>query len=446
MDDVLIANARDLEGELAWFANVLEARLKAYFARDGADTCRFYLPPPPLAGASPYAAFIRQHHVDPQARLVILLALIPHVRPQLLDVLWTRNETTQRGFAEFGGAVSHGAFLPTGETAAFILAGDDLAARFETMRLFDTDAFLARHNVVHLSGAGPGEPQLAGLLTISHEFLHRFTCGADRKPGFHSDFPARLIHTDLEWDDLVLPASTLAELDEIRQWIQHGPTLLGEWGLGARLRPGFTSLFHGPPGTGKTLSACLLGKHCGCDVYKVDLSLIVSKYIGETEKNLARVFDLAEHKGWILFFDEADALFGKRTRVEDSHDRFANQEISFLLQRIEEFDGVAILASNFRANIDDAFIRRFQSVVQFAMPRPPERLRIWRDAFPRHATLDARIDLGRLSERYDLSGGTILNVVRHASLMAISRGGAVIALDDVEEGMRREFQKEGRAL
>jgi SpoVK/Ycf46/Vps4 family AAA+-type ATPase len=157
------------------------------------------------------------------------------------------------------------------------------------------------------------------------------------------------------------------------------------------------------------------------------------------------VFDAAEHKGWILFFDEADALFGKRTRVEDSHDRYANQEISFLLQRIEDFDGVAILASNFRANIDEAFVRRFQSVVQFPMPKPAERLRLWRDAFPRHATLDARIDLGRIAEHYDLAGGTIMNVVRHASLMAVSRGGAVL-LDDVEEGVRRELLKEGRAL
>ena len=142
--------------------------------------------------------------------------------------------------------------------------------------------------------------------------------------------------------------------------------------------------------------------------------MIVSKYIGETEKNLARIFDLAEHKNWILFFDEADALFGKRTRVDDAHDRFANQEISFLLQRIEDFDGVVILASNFKANIDDAFLRRFHSVVQFPMPRAPERLRMWREAFPAKARLDERLDLARIAERHELTGGTIVNVARHA--------------------------------
>jgi hypothetical protein len=449
VDGALSANARDLEADLEWFAEVLRARLSLYFRAESPERPARAVAPPPLAHSdSPYARFIVQHEVSPAVRLVMLLALIPHVRPQLLDVLWSRNEATQRGFSEFGGAqaAGHGGFIPTGETAAFLLAGDALAARFDALRLFEADGFLARHNVLHLSAVSAGESQLAGVLILSREFLHRFTTGLDRKPGYSPEFPARLIRTELTWSDLVLPASTLAELDEIRQWIVHGRTLLGDWGMSDRLRPGFTSLFHGQPGTGKTLSACLLGKHCGCDVYKVDLSMIVSKYIGETEKNLARIFDVAEHKGWILFFDEADALFGKRTRVNDSHDRYANQEISYLLQRIEEFDGVAILATNFKANIDDAFVRRFQSVVQFPMPKPPERLRIWRDSLPRRARLDTALDLGPVAEKYELSGGTIMNVVRYASLMAVSRGGDTIAMEDVEEGVRREFMKEGKAF
>ena len=138
------------------------------------------------------------------------------------------------------------------------------------------------------------------------------------------------------------------------------------------------------------MTACLLGKSTGREVYKVDLSLVVSKYIGETEKNLARVFDQAQHKGWILFFDEADALFGKRSETKDAHDRYANQEVSFLLQRIETFDGIAILASNQRENIDEAFARRFESIIYFPMPRPEERLRLWRQGFSPQARLEAR--------------------------------------------------------
>jgi hypothetical protein len=442
------ANARDLERDLDWFARVLDARLKSYL-RDPTAAEPMAIAPPHLADSdSPWARFLREHQVTPAQRLVILLALIPHVRPQLLDVLLVRNELTGRGCTEFGGVQSaggHGGFLPTGETALFLLSGDDLAARFASMRLFDGDELLARESVASLGPMSAIEPQLSGVLVLARDYLHRFTTGLERRPGFSSDFPARLVRTELAWEDLVLPPMTRDQLEEIKSWVVHGETLLGAWEMRAKLRPGFTVLFHGPPGTGKTLSACLIGKHSGCDVYKVDLSLIVSKYVGETEKNLARIFDAAEHRRWILFFDEADALFGKRTQVDSSHDRFANQEVSFLLQRIEEFHGVIILASNLKSNIDDAFIRRFHSVLHFPLPRPAERRRLWREAFPAKAELEARIDLQHLAEKHEMAGGTIMNVVRYASLMALSRGGSMIRLEDVEEGIRRELSKEGRA-
>jgi hypothetical protein len=448
--DAVRANAGDLDADLEWFTRVLDARLKGYFGNTGAAyPDPLAIAPPALErGGSDYARFIGESRVPPSVRLVILLALIPHVRPQLLDVLWSRNEVTQRGFTEFGGmqGATHGGFIPTGETAAFLLAGDDLASRFAMTRLFEPDQFLARQNVVHLSAVAPGESALSGTLVLSREHLHRFTTGLERRPGFSAEFPARLIRTELAWESLVLPPSTLEQLEEIKRWILHGGRLLRDWEMRDRLRPNYVSLFHGVPGAGKTLAAGLLGRHCGCDVYKLDLSMIVSKYIGETEKNLARVFDLAEHKGWILFFDEADALWGSRTRIADSHDRFANQEVSFLLQRVEDFHGVVILASNLKANIDDAFMRRFHSVIHFPMPRPAERLRLWQQAFPRRARLDPRIDLGVVAENHDITGGTIMNVVRHASLAALARGDELILLEDLEDGIRRELLKEGRAL
>jgi hypothetical protein len=442
------ANARDLERELDWFARVLDARLKSYLRDANAADPMAIAPPPVDDSESAWARFLREHQVTPAQRLVMLLALIPHIRPQLLDVLLMRNELTGRGCTEFGGvqnAGGHGGFLPTGETALFLLSGDDLAARFASMRLFEGDDLLARERVTSLAPMSAFEPQLSGVLVLTRDYLHRFTTGLERKPGFSSDFPARLVRTELAWEDLVLPPMTREQLEEIKSWIVHGETLLGEWQMGAKLRPCFTVLFHGRPGTGKTLAACLIGKHAGCDVYKVDLSLIVSKYVGETEKNLARIFDAAEHRRWILFFDEADALFGKRTQVDSAHDRFANQEVSFLLQRIEEFHGVIILASNLKSNIDDAFIRRFQSVLHFPLPRPAERLRLWREAFPGRAELEPKIDLQHLAEKHEMAGGTIMNVVRYASLMALSRGGTLIRLEDVEEGIRRELSKEGRA-
>jgi ATPase family associated with various cellular activities (AAA) len=442
-------NARDLERELRWFADVLDMRLKLYFGKESRDLSVFEIAPPDLSGSqAPYAKFVRHYDLSRAERIVVLLALIPLIRPQLLDVFWSKNEATDRGFTEFGGVhgATHGGFIPTGETAAFILAGDDLATRFEVTRIFEGDHFFARHNILHLSAVNPSESLLSGAITISREFRHLFTTGVESKPTFSSEFPAKLIETRLAWDHLILPQSTLEHLDEIKHWILHGQRLLREWEMDKKLQPGFTSLFYGPPGTGKTLSACLLGKHCGCEVYKIDLSMIASKYIGETEKNLAKIFDMAEHRNWILFFDEADALFGKRTNVEDSHDRFANQEVSFLLQRIEEFHGVVILTSNLKTNIDDAFIRRFHSVIYFPLPKPAERFRMWKDAFSPKTVLEAKVDLDTVAEKYDLSGGTIMNVVRYSSLRALSRNENVILLEDIENGIRREFLKEGKTV
>ena len=445
----LDSNAHDLERELEWFTKVLDTRLKVYSGTWEAETSVLDIPPHDLGkSTSCYAQFLRHYTVSTAERIVLLLALIPHIRPQIMDVLWSKNETTDRGFTEFGvlRGTMHSGFIPTGETAVFILAGDDLAARFDLTRLFEGDHFFSRHNVLHLSSVPIGEPFLSGALTISREYLQWFTTAVERKPNFNNEFPARLIETQFDWDHLVLPYFTIEQLEEIRHWILYGQKLMQDWEMNKKLQPGFTSLFYGPPGTGKTLSACLLGSQCGCDVYKIDLSMIVSKYIGETEKNLAKVFDMAEHRKWILFFDEADALFGKRTRVDDSHDRYANQEISFLLQRIEEFNGVVILASNLKTNIDDAFLRRFHSVVYFPMPKPTERLRIWKNAFSPKTVLEEKIDLGRIAEKYDISGGTIMNVVRYSSLKALSRDEATILLEDVEEGIRRELVKEGRTV
>src|SRR6185369_1537927 len=204
------------------------------------------------------------------------------------------------------------------------------------------------------------------------------------------------------------------------------------------IKLGFRSLFYGPPGTGKTLTAALLGKTTGLDVYRVDLSLVVSKYVGETEKNLAAVFDQAERNDWILFFDEADALFGKRTQTSSAHDRYANQEVAYLLQKVEDFPGVVILASNLKGNIDEAFARRFQSMVHFPLPGPEERVRLWRGAFPNPSRLEPAVDLARIAEEHEISGGAIVNVLRSSSLATLRRGNDFIRAEDIYHGIRRE--------
>jgi Cdc6-like AAA superfamily ATPase len=333
--------------------------------------------------------------------------------------------------------------LPTGETALFLLAGDDMKQRFIYYPLFDTDHFLVRSKVLKLESVGSNEPFMNGRLSLSEDYARYFVAGSFLKPEFSEAFPARLVTTEMEWADAVYAPHTLEGIIEIKDWIQHGQTVLHDMGLGKRLRPGYKSLFYGPPGTGKTLTASLLGKDTGRDVYKIDLSMVVSKYIGETEKNLARVFDQAETKDWILFFDEADALFGKRTEIINSHDRFANQEVAYLLQRIEEHKGVVILASNLKENIDKAFTRRFQSIIHFPIPGVDERYNIWKQSFSEKLPPAKDVDLRKIAEKFVVSGGLMMNVIRNCSLKAVKNKQKSIPLADIENGIRRELLKEG---
>jgi len=179
------------------------------------------------------------------------------------------------------------------------------------------------------------------------------------------DFFAKPITTKLTWNDLDLPKDTLSQIHEIEKWIKYSDSLLENSGLRNKIKPGHRALFYGPPGTGKTITAALLGKYNDKDVYSIDLSLVVSKYIGETEKNLATLFDKAENGDWILFFDEADALFGKRTNISDANDRYANQATSYLMQRMELYKGLIILATSAKDSIDEKFIRRLNTVIYF---------------------------------------------------------------------------------
>jgi SpoVK/Ycf46/Vps4 family AAA+-type ATPase len=211
------------------------------------------------------------------------------------------------------------------------------------------------------------------------------------------------------------------------------------------LKPGYRCLFHGPPGTGKTLTACLLGKHHKLPVYRIDLSRVVSKWIGETEKNLAGLFDQAEDRDWILFFDEADALFGKRSESASANDRAANQQIAYLLQRLEGFSGLAILATNQHAYLDEAFARRFQASIRFPMPDAAQRLRLWRESFESGGfTLAPDVDFGALARAHELAGGGIINVLRAACLLAAQRQPPTVTGSDLLEAVRRELQKDGR--
>jgi hypothetical protein len=442
-------NAQSVQLELDWLQQILKAR-SALNTNPGSEPSNvLQIPAPDLSGLkSPYSELIQKLNLGPQDRFLLILAAVPHIRPQLLDMFMSRNQTTQQIYTEFGGrkAKSHNGFIPTGETIMFILAGNDLKKRFQYQSLLDENGPLFKEGILRLSQVEPDESYLSGTLIISRETLDQITTGKVQKPNFSTDFPAQRLHTSLDWEDLVLPDETWHQLKELEIWLRHKDFLLKEWEMGRILKPGYKALFFGPPGTGKTLTAALLGKKMGLDVYRIDLSRLVSKYIGETEKNLSKVFDRAEKRGWILFFDEADALFGKRTSVNDAHDKYANQEVSYLLQRIEEYDGLVILATNLKNNLDEAFMRRFQSSIFFPIPQAEERLLLWSKGFPKKAEMEKKVDLPSLAKSYELSGGSIINVIQHSLLMELEHEDKIIRMEDSRKGIQREFQKVGRTI
>ena len=254
----------------------------------------------------------------------------------------------------------------------------------------------------------------------------------------------RPIHT---WNDIVLPADPLAQLGEMCQRVAQSYRVLGEWGFGAKLSTGkgVNALFAGPSGTGKTMAAGILASELGLDLYKIDLSQVVSKFIGETEKNLDSIFTAAENSNIILFFDEADALFGKRSEVRDSHDRYANIEISYLLQKMEDYEGVAILATNLRQNLDEAFVRRLAFSIHFPFPDEADRRRIWFGIWPAGISLAKDVDLDLLARQFKLSGGNIKNVALAAAFLAAADGG-IVKMSHLLHATRREFQKLGKVV
>ncbi|MFJ9080262.1 ATP-binding protein [Streptomyces sp. NPDC102278] len=257
---------------------------------------------------------------------------------------------------------------------------------------------------------------------------------------------ARRVRPDVDWGDLVLPEGPLGQLHELALRARHRDRVLGDWRLsagGGRGR-GVIGLFAGGSGTGKTLSAEVVAADLGLDLYVVQLSSIVNKYVGETEKNLERIFTEADRTDAVLLFDEADAVFGKRSEVKDAHDRYANMESSYLLQRLESFDGIALLTTNLRANIDEAFTRRLDLVVDFPFPDAGQRLALWRHGLAHVPSADD-IDAAPLARDFELAGGSIRSAVVTAAYLAAGRGDEVTS-DDLLEGARREYRKAGRLV
>ncbi|WP_053404961.1 ATP-binding protein [Persicobacter sp. CCB-QB2] len=385
--------------------------------------------------------------LNPVEYFILLCAVAPHLYPptfQRFVFLLQQNPIT---FAAVGGQFQkeQTLFYPTIETILFLLLGHKLKDRISFLTLFDPTNTLFTQNLVQLTSVSPQFSANTRQIYPTAELL-ALVRSQTYLPEYSTDFPASRISTELDWEDLVLPHDTLESLEELKMWMFHGKELHQHPELRKKIKPGYRVLFYGPSGTGKTLTASLIGKTFQLPVYRIDLSMVVSKWVGETEKNLKQLFDTAENKNWILFFDEADSIFGKRTQTNSSNDKYANQEVSYLLQRIEDFPGLIILASNLKSNIDNAFNRRFQSNIIFPMPDEDMRYALWEKAFPKDFPLSEEVDLWEISRNYELAGGSITNIIRYCVLKAMQGSEKMIQSQDLRYAIVREFKKSGKMV
>ncbi|KQY42948.1 ATP-binding protein [Cellulomonas sp. Root137] len=380
-------------------------------------------------GQAPLARVIADAGLSAAEALVLVAAIAPHV-----------DEKFDLRFAEL--TDRRDAVGLTGEVARTLVART-FAGRLDAAALLSSGAPLLASGLLTLDPPG----DLSGRLRADPALV-RWALGLPPEPATASaDFPARPLATVHTLDDVVLPGPARRRVADLADRIAHRDLVVDTWGFGRHHdnTSGLVALFHGPPGTGKTMTAAALSRSTGLPAYLVDLSALVSKYIGETEKALARVFDRAVREGCMLVFDEADAVFGRRTEVSDSHDRYANQEVSYLLSRIEAHPGVVVLTTNLLSNIDEAFQRRIHVMVEFPEPGPGERSRLWRSVLPRELPVARTVDLDALAQRYALSGAQIRDASLDAAYLAAADG-RVVTQEYLVSGIHRQFEKAGRTV
>lgn len=384
------------------------------------------------------------HETTHEESVILLMALVPHVLPGFYEDIIQEVFSKNGELPEFGGVKEdhYRSMQPTGETVQYILAKNDVQERICILSYFDPEHWFYKDQILTLNTPKEGMPLMSGKLILSSETLQLLMFGKIEKPQFSTAFPAKELTTLLDWKDLVLNEITKTQIRQIRLWIKHESTLRRDVQLNKIISPGYRVLFYGPSGTGKTLTASLIGKEFNLPVYRVDLSQVASKYVGQTEKTLEKIFTKAENKNWILFFDECDALYGKRSSTKSAQDRFANQQVSYLLQRIEHFNGIIILASNLKNNIDQAFLRRLHLVIPFVKPNADERLMLWQKALPKHLKLEQPKDLEKIAETYDITGAQIVNAIIYTVVQTIENDVSNIKTNDLLQGIRLEYQKE----
>ncbi len=437
-------NSITIENEIKWLSKLIDNRLTSFFTKKKNIN---NLSPPILSDdQSSYSNFIKDNALSDIERLILISTIASYFQTKIFDPFLIKNKVLNQLFTEFGGKVvgNRNTFIPTLETISFINSENSIRNRIEIQNFFTDDHLFKKQNILFVNTDDSVSSFLFSTISLSEEFIQFICTGNQYKPNYSSNFPANILETNLEWEDLVLEKNIIEEIKIINTWLEHKSEIDKNVNLSKNISKGYKALFFGPPGTGKTLTASILGKINSLDVYRIDLSQIVSKYIGETEKNLSKIFDIAENKNWILFFDEAESLFSKRTSVGDSKDKFANQQTAYLLQRVETYNGLVILATNLKPNIDTAFSRRLQSVIFYNVPNKSQRQKLWTNSLDKISQLSKK-DINQISSKYELSGGSIKNIIQHAWLLS-KKHDRSINVEDIKFGIRRELNKEGKVF
>lgn len=444
--DQLGQNVAYLQVELGWLLQLVEMRLAAL--KDGQDVLDSApLPLPASLQDCAYQRFLDENKFGIPERLSLILCFAAFFQPDVLHPFLDIDPFDRRAGQLIGGKLNRdkSSFKPTLQTLLFLLSGGKPSELAKFQLYFHPKHRLFKEEILHLESpkevsSYPQEREIRLDLAYGHHFLNGEAPEFDQE----ENFPAQRLQTDKTFKDLVLSERIRLQLKSPMDFVRHRKTLFDNSDTRGKLHHGYVVMLYGPPGTGKTLTASVIGQELGVEVYSINLARVISKYIGETEKNLERVFDRLENKNCILFFDEADALFGKRTDISEAKDRYANQEVAYLLQKIETCQNLVILSTNFRQNLDEAFQRRILSYIKIDTPRQTERLQLWTNMLPPSFEYASEEVPQRLAEDYQLTGANIGNILKLTCLDAVSKGNNVLEFKHIEYFTRQEFIKENR--
>lgn len=434
----------DLENDLNWLHRVIEYQLGLLSESEKNEFERknCFIPNIP-SNKSFYGKFIVENKLSLVERGLLVIGLATYFRPYVFNELLKIARNNQVGDSRIGGLINNNQmyFIPTGETAIFLLTNGSLKERMMVLEVLNPQHWLFEDEILKFDYSELYLPNSYFPFSLTKDYMEYFTTGKFSSPDYSTQFPATKVDVLLDWEDVVISDKLKTEISDLEYWIQFEHDLFNKYGWGKKIKRGYKVIFHGPSGTGKTLVAGLIGKKYEKEVYRVDVSQLSSKYIGETEKNIENLFQQAKNKNWILFFDEGETLFSKRSNTGGANERYGNQQVGFLLQKIEDHPGVVILATNLKGNLDDAFLRRFQKMIYFEFPDEVSRLDLWTKSFENTIPLSPEIDLKLIAKEYELVGGQIVNVIKQVILRELGNGSKFINKRTLVACIKEELQK-----